>query len=431
MSAVRGAVMWGPNAVNGVINIITKKARDTKGGLVSVGGGNDVYGSVLARWAAAPTEHLAYQVWTKLEDQNPADSSKGSYAQIPGVTYTNPAPITDLNTQSARMGFRVDDQVSAKDQVTVEGDVFKLGRDDVVGYPKVIHQSMDFENGDTSGTGGFLQTRWTRTNSPGNESSLQFTFDKNQIDYPFLGGDLNNLTIDFQKRLQTSDRNEVYWGFGYQHYWDSTYSNGVIGFEPAGDSYSLGDAVLRDEFQLVPNRLLASAGMRVDYTSYSRFDYQPSLRLLYTPSARQSLWAAVSRAVRVPSRVDRDLAADEGDVMIGLLPIHQLFRGSESMRPEVENSLEVGYRFQSGQRWSADFATFWSYYTSLAAVAVPQHLQVRMVRRGSRVGAELHGRERRYGSLLRRRGFRHLAAYAGLAASSFLLVPGYGRADAA
>ena len=87
-----GAVMWGPNAVNGVINIITKKARDTQGGLVSVGVGNDVYGSVLARWGAAPTERFAYQVWTKLEDQNPADSSRGSYGQMPGVVYTNPAP---------------------------------------------------------------------------------------------------------------------------------------------------------------------------------------------------------------------------------------------------------------------------------------------------------------------------------------------------
>ncbi len=374
-----GAVMWGPNAVNGVINIITKKARDTKGGLVSVGAGNDVYGSVLARWAAAPTDRVAYQVWTKLQDENPADSSKASYAQAPGAVYTNPVPITDLNTQSARLGFRVDDQVSDRDTVSVEGDVFKLGRDDAVGYPEVIRQSMEFENAGTSGTGGFVDARWTHTNSAGNEYSLQFTFDKNQIDYPFLGGETDNLTIDFQKRLQTSDRNEVYWGFGYQHYEDSTYSHGVLGFEPPSDMYCLGDAVLRDEFQLIPNRLLVSAGMRVDYTSYSRFDYQPSVRLLYTPSARQSLWAAVSRAVRVPSRVDRDFTADEGDLMIGVLPIHELLSGSESMRPEVENSLELGYRFQSGQRWSADFATFWSYYTSLATVAMPQNLQVQVV----------------------------------------------------
>jgi len=374
-----GAVMWGPNAVNGVINIITKKARDTQGGLLSVGAGNDVYGSVLARWGAAPTERFAYQVWTKLEDQNPADSSRGSYAQMPGVVYNNPAPITDLNTESARMGFRLDGQLSAKDQMTVEGDVFALGRQDAVGYPLEIGQTMDFEKASSSGTGGFVLARWTHTNSPGDESSLQFSFDKNQIDYPFLGGDLNNLTIDFQKRLQTSDRNEVYWGGGFQHYWDSTYTQRFAGFQPLSDGYFLGDAVLRDEFQLIPSRLLASAGMRVDYTSYARFDFQPSVRLLYTPSKRQSLWTALSRAVRVPSRVDRGLSADEGAYMLGALPIDQHLVGSSSIRPEVENSLELGYRFQSGQRWSADLATFWSYYTSLTAVAYPQGLQLQIV----------------------------------------------------
>ena len=375
-----GAVMWGPNAVNGVINIITKKARDTQGVLLSVGAGNDVYGSVLARWGAEPTERFAYQVWAKLEDQNPADSSRGSYGQEPGVVYTNPTPITDLNTESARLGFRLDGQLSAKDQLTVEGDVFALGRQDAVGYPLLIGETMDFEKASTTGSGGFVEALWTRTNSAGNESSLQFAFDKNQVDYPFLGGDLNNLTIDFQKRLQTSDRNEVYWGFGFQHYWDSTYTLRFAGFQPASDGYYLGDAVLRDELQLIPSRLLASAGMRVDYTSYTRFDFQPSVRLLYTPSTRQSLWAAVSRAVRVPSRVDRGLTCEEGDELIlGVLPIEVQMFGSRLMRPEVENSLELGYRFQSGQRWSADFSTFWSYYTSLVAVGIPQQLQVQMV----------------------------------------------------
>ena len=374
-----GAVMWGPNAVNGVINIITKKARETQGGLLSVGAGNDVHGSILARWGAALGQDFAYQVWTKLEDQNPADSSPGSYGQVPGLVYTSPAHVTDLNTESARLGFRVDGQLDAKDQLTVEGDVFTLGRHDYVGYPLIIGATMDFVKDDTSGSGGFLLGRWTRTNSAGNESSLQLTFDKNQIDYPFLGGTLNNLTIDYQKRFETSDRNEVYWGVGFQHYWDSTYSERFAGFQPASDRYFLGDAVLRDEFQLIPNRLLASAGMRVDYTSYSRFDFQPSLRFLYTPSARQSLWTALSRAVRVPSRVDRGLAADEGDIMFGELPIEEHLSGSNSIRPEVENSLEFGYRFQSGQHWSADLATFWSYYTSLVAVAVPQQIQIQVL----------------------------------------------------
>jgi len=363
-----GAVMWGPNAVNGVINIITKKARDTAGGLVSVEGGNDVYGSLFSRWAAAPTNNVAYQVWAKLEDQNPADSSTGVYSFLPGAVGLLPQPVTDLNTATARLGFRVDAQLSEKDQLTVEGDFFTLGRTDELVYPLVLPSVTESES-HTSGTGGFVEGRWTHTNSAGNESSLQFTFDKDQISFPFLQGDVNNLTLDFQKRVQTSERNEVYWSAGFQHYWDSTDGGSYVAFQPASASYYLGDAAVRDELQLIPNRFLISAGIRVDYTSYSHFDYQPSLRFLYTPSSRQSLWLALSRANRVPSRVDRDITSQQFVEEDGF-PILESDRGSTSIRPETENSLELGYRLQSGQRWSADIATFWSYYTDLVAVSV-------------------------------------------------------------
>ncbi len=374
-----GAVMWGPNAVNGVINIITRKAQETTGALLSLGAGNDVRGSVFARWGAAPTDKFAYQIWTKLEDRNPADSSVGSFGQSPGVIYTTPTPVTDLNTESARMGFRLDGQVSEKDQLTVESDVFVLGRRDSVTYPVIAGEVADFEQAGTTGRGGFLEARWTHTKSSGNESSLQFTFDKDAIDYPFVRGDMSNLTIDYQHRVQTSDSNEVYWGGGFQHYWDSTFSTRFAGFQPANAAYYLGDAVVRDELKLIPNLLLVSAGVRVDYTSYSRFDFQPSVRLLYTPSARQSLWTAISRADRVPSRFDRDLVNDEGAVIVDGLAIYELALGSKSVRPEVENSVEFGYRWQSGQRWSADLATFWSYYTGLVAAAVPSLPQLTIV----------------------------------------------------
>ena len=365
-----GAVMWGPNAVNGVINIITKKAQDTQGGLLSIGGGNDVHGSVFARWAAEPNRHFAYQVWTKLEDQNPADSSPASYRYELINLYKAPVPVTDLDTESARVGFRMDGELSAKDQLTVEGDISKMGRQDAVGYPVLIGEVTDFQTAHTSAESGFIQARWTHTSSAGDESSLQFSFDKYQADYPFVGGQMNNLTVDFQKRVQTSDRNEVYWGVGVQDYWDASYSQHYVAFTPPDAGYFLADAVVRDELQLIPDRFLVSAGVRVDYTSYTHFDLEPSLRFLYTPSTRQSVWLGLSRAIRVPSRVDRDLMSDQG-YYPAILPVHVQVLGSRSMQPEIENSLELGYRLQSGQRWSADLATFWSYYTRLGAVTVP------------------------------------------------------------
>jgi len=362
-----GAVMWGPNAVNGVINIITKKARETKGGEVSAASGNQLRGSTLARWSDG-SDQLAYQVWMKLEDRNPAFSSAGNYLPRLDAPTRQPQPVSDLNTQSARIGFRVDGQPSDQDQWMVEGDLYKLGGQDALAYPVVIPTMSDFTTGHTGADGGFLQALWTHAPSAGNESTLQFTYDHDQIGYDFVGGGISNLTIDYQKRLQTGETNEVYWGAGFQQYWDNTYTHRFFGFDPPDSTYRVGDLVVRDELQLIPNRLLALAGVRVDYGSYNHFQLQPSLRLLYTPSSTQSCWMAVSRAVRVANRFDRDMRLDDGAELVGGVPVNMEIVGSHAIRPEIERSLEAGYRFQSGQRWSVDASVFWSYYTRLVAV---------------------------------------------------------------
>jgi iron complex outermembrane receptor protein len=125
---------------------------------------------------------------------------------------------------------------------------------------------------------------------------------------------------------------------------------------------------LRDEWQLLPDRVLVSAGIRLDYISYHDVEYQPSLRLLYTPKANQSAWVAVSRAVRTPNRVDRDVVFDPGSETVFGMPVRMTNYGSKSMRSEVAKTAEAGYRFQSGQRWSVDTSMFWSQYRRLRTV---------------------------------------------------------------
>src|SRR5262249_39810774 len=144
------------------------------------------------------------------------------------------------------------------------------------------------------------------------------------------------------------------WGAGYQEYRDNTFSRRFAGFDPAAASYRVGDLVLRDEWQILPQKLSASAGVRLDYNSYRHLEYQPGFRLLLTPNARQSAWFAISRAVRTPTRFDRNMWFDEGSLMIQGIPVHITGEGSTAMRSEVERSLEAGYRLQSGQHWSID-----------------------------------------------------------------------------
>ena len=141
-----------------------------------------------------------------------------------------------------------------------------------------------------------------------------------------------------------------------------------MGFDPADSVFRSGDVVLRDEWQPVPGRLTVSAGIRIDYNSYRDIEYQPSLRLLYTPGPSQSAWLAVSRAVRTPNRVDRDISFDLGTTAVFGIPMAVINYGSRSMQSEVARTAEGGYRFQSGQRWSVDTSVFFSRYERLRSI---------------------------------------------------------------
>jgi iron complex outermembrane receptor protein len=360
-----GAVMWGPNAVNGVINIITKSARATKGASVSAAAGNELRGALGGRWSVAPSDHLAFRAWGKLEDRQPAFGSPGYYNYVTDF-HTEPS-VTNLDWESGRIGFRMDAQVQERDQLMVEGDIYKMGRQDRLDYPVVLPVLIDSSQAHSGADGVSLYSRWTHTSSVGTESMLHLSLDRTNADYPFVGGTLSNLNVDFQNRRLTGETNEIYWGVGFQQYSDNTYSTRSFGLNPPNSLYRDGDVVIRDEWQIFPNRLLASAGIRLDYNSYRHVEFQPSVRLMYTPSRKQSLWAAVSRAVREPNHGDRAEQFQEHQLQGGY-PVTVLGLGSPTLVSEVERAVEGGYRFQSGQRWSIDISVFRSTYSNLIAL---------------------------------------------------------------
>jgi len=216
-----------------------------------------------------------------------------------------------------------------------------VDRQDPMANPVLMPILALTSQGHTDYEGGDIQAKWTHTASAGNESELQFTYNRDDWNYPFQSVQTNNLTLDYQDRIQTGEHNELYWGVGYQQYWDAT-QGGTLAFSPANYTYRSGDVVVRDEWQFVPQRWMLSIGLRVDYGSYVRFEYQPSVRLLYTPSSRQSAWFAVSRAVRNPSRFDRDVADYDGMMMTGPYPAAIYLLGNSDFQPEVERSLEAG-----------------------------------------------------------------------------------------
>ncbi len=370
-----GAVMWGPNAVNGVINIITRQARATQGAQVSLAAGNELRGGTEARWGAAPSDKIAYRVWGKASYSEPGYDSPGYFRFNNSLNYVDPH-IQNLDTGTARLGFRVEGQPTPKDQWMVQGDMYRMDGQDPVAYPVLLPNLINEFQSHADYQGGYLQGKWTHTASAGNEIELRFSYDRNDLTYPYAGGSVHNLTFDFQKRRQTGEHNELYWGTGFQQYWDETNAGGPLTFSPANSVYRSGYGVVRDEWQFVPNRLMVSAGIRLDYESYGKLEYQPSFHLLYTPDSQQSAWVGVSRAVRTPSRFDRDVRANSGLVEEFGYPVQTTLVGSTDFHSEVERSLEAGYRMQSGQHWSFDVSGFWSYYNRMRILAGPTFPEV-------------------------------------------------------
>jgi iron complex outermembrane receptor protein len=365
-----GAVMWGPNAVNGVINIITKRARDTKGVQVSSAGGTGLTNATDFRWGSDAGDRIAWRTWGQFNDVTPAYGSPGYY-NLSAVGPFRVSSIPNLDSNTGSLGFRVDGNPGPKDQWLVQGNIFKTYRQDPLAYPVLFPVLVQQTMAQSKYFGLSLQGRWIHSTASGGENTLQFSFDRTDLDYPYIGADLHNLNVNYESRRPTGDRNEFYWGVGFQQYWDAASVNLPYSYSPPKSLFRDGDIVARDEWQFIPGRLMGSAGIRLDYDSYRQAEYQPSLRLLYTPDARQSAWFAASRAVRTPNRVDRDFQGNPGAAVVeGVpLPLNLQMFGSTTMRSEVERSLEAGYRFQSGQRWSVDASVYWSYYERLRAIA--------------------------------------------------------------
>jgi iron complex outermembrane receptor protein len=339
---------------------------------------------------------------------------------FPTTSYLDPS-VHNLDTVTGRTGFRVEGQPDEKDQWLIQGDLFRTDRQDpvaAVGIPPAVYRTQ----AQAAYRGGYLQGRWTRTSSAGSESVVQFSYDRTNINYSDAGGEMQNLIFDFQQRTQTGERNEVYWGAGFQQYSDRSDSGALMSFSPNAAVIRSGDIVVRDEWEAIAGRLVASAGVRVDYNSYSDIEYQPSVRLLYTPKANQSAWLAVSRAVRTPNRADRDIVYDLGSALVpGVgIPITATLTGSKSMRSEVARTAEGGYRFQAGQRWSVDASAFFSSYERLRSVDYALAPTVIVTASGISLGLPLHmansGAGRSYGgevwsTIQVRRGWRLIPAY--------------------
>jgi iron complex outermembrane recepter protein len=349
-----GATLWGANAVNGVINIITKSARDTQGVLLSGGGGTEEIGFGGVRYGGKINERAHFRVYGKYFNRDASVLANGEDA--------------DDRWHMGRGGFRLDWDASDRNLFTLQGD----------GYAGWIDQTFtrvsptDYSTNDVADTfdvnGGNLLARWSHTTSENSSWSLQAYYDRSHRDAVIFRVDRDTLDVDFQHRFPLWSWNDVMWGLGYRWTQDDTREADSfdVSMDPSDRNTQVFSAFVQDEIALIPDRLSLTVGSKFEHNDYTGFEFQPSGRLTWTPHRRHTVWGAVSRALRTAARTDHDVRLNMHPVFPG--PLITSVRGQEDFNSEKLIAYEVGYRVQVHKRASLDFAAFYNEYDDLRGI---------------------------------------------------------------
>lgn len=352
-----GGTLWGANAVNGVINIITRHAKDTPGFLVEGGGGKELQGFGSARYSGSISPRAHLRVY-------------GKYSSRDGAVLPNGEDIEN-DWSLGQGGFRFDWEATDADQVTLQGDLYKS------------ELSMGTNDVTTDTKGGNVLGRWSHTISEHSDFKLQFYFDRVHRNSTGSYNDiLNTYDLDFQHRFLLGDRHDIVWGGGYRLAGDN-FSSGAIVFLPQHLSLPMYSAFVQDEIALKKETLYLTIGSKVLHNYYTGWEFQPSARLAWTVAAhQQTVWAAISRAVRTPSRIDRDLI------------IPGLSIGGPGFNSEILLAYEAGYRVQPHERISLSLAAYYNDYDHIRTIEqvdppTPLPLMIGNGQEGRSYGAEL------------------------------------------
>ncbi len=351
-----GGTLWGANAFNGIINIITKNSADTQGGLLALSGGTEEHHTVAGRYGWQPTDHQSARIYLK------------AYERDEG--YSDIAPPYDASNM-LRGGFRWDWDGNSSDALRVSGDVFKADARDRES-PTLVQ--------DVYHRGRNIMARWNRHISDGDALQAQLYYD--HVNYDGLGFAQRRATwdLELQQSLQLAARHFVVWGGGWRLMRDHTQSApglaGLVDVLPPGRHDEIKDVFVQDSIELLPAKLHLVAGLKYESTDYASAAWLPNLRLSFTPSAAQTWWAAISEATRVPSRLESDLT------FFGTI------RPGDTFDAEHVRAYELGQRMVLSPRLGYDIAVFYNDYTNLRS-AEQGGLQVKNLMRGHSWGAEL------------------------------------------
>jgi iron complex outermembrane receptor protein len=357
IEVIRGpaGALWGENAVNGVINIITRSAKDTQGLLITAIGGTEdrAFGDVRYGWKICDDAYARVYVKHFERDQTLLPSGAGG-----GDAW-----------QMSQAGFRVDWQPSTDNRYTFHGDIYE-------GYENnhtPFGAPGTFVTSDANLAGGNVVGLWEHDLGGGSDLKLQMYYDRTHRTLPdspieSFKYDIDTFDVDFQHHVHLDEAQEFIWGLGYRAYSDQVRNTSILTLEPNHRAIQIISLFAQYEFQIIKDRLRLTLGSKFEHNDFIGFEVQPNARLLLNIDPHQTAWAAVSRAVRAPTRIEEDLHVIQFPIP-GAPPLN--LDGNRGVTSETVLAYEVGYRVEPADRISLDVATFYNVYKHLLSVDNP------------------------------------------------------------
>ena len=347
-----GATLWGANAVNGIINIITKSAEHTQGALVSLRSGADEPAVLSARYGGAIGDRTHYRAFTKFVSRGPLATADGGDA----------ADATSLS----RAGVRIDQRRSPDTALLLDAQAYGGFARTTVGPGSLVPITDTIRTSSADLGGGHVLGRGTHAPAPRSEISLQAYVDYTWRGDPGVDEKRRTADVEFQHHTAALPRQDIVWGTGVRVSSDRLRSSPGVQFATPSRTDHLLNMFVQNEVTIVPGRLRATGGLKLEHNSYTGWEWQPDARLLVLIDARQTLWASISRAVRTPSRAESDVTISSAP-MPGPdgIPIVTTVHGQPHFRSATLRAHEVGYRIQPTKAWSFDVAAFVNRYDRL------------------------------------------------------------------
>ncbi|MCC6486485.1 MAG: TonB-dependent receptor, partial [Candidatus Hydrogenedentes bacterium] len=342
-----GGTLWGANAVNGVINIITKSAGATQGGLLTAGAGTEDRGFGALRYGGQMGRDAYYRAYLGYgrHDEGPRPSG---------------AEGND-DWDSGFGGFRIDLTPEGDDSFTLLANLYGSRTDYMIDVPIRIPPFAMRRDGYDDYAGGNVVALWRRQPSEDSELQLQAYYDYFESNGISIQQSAHTIDLDFQQRSRLGHRHELMWGLGLRHVADSIDGTATVTLDPGNSRTSTISGFVQDEISFWENRLNLTLGIKLEYNDVTELEFQPNALLVWTPNDRHTLWASVSRAIRSPSRVERAMRLES----YTFRRVVASYYGNPDLDSEYLLAFEAGYRVQLSEEVALDIAAFCNRYDDL------------------------------------------------------------------